>query len=320
MRNKLTIFCFFACTFITVAQQLPYYSQYKAFSIALNPAVTGTKRLLDVRANYRKQWVNFDNAPTTQNLQVNSRLFKGLMGFGLGFMRDNLSVTSRNYYSFSYAFHIRYPDIELSMGLSANLINYRIDYSKLNFFSGYDQVIQQGMMLKDNSFDMGAGLLLYNDRFHFGFSALDLVGGKGKFHDPAADSISRGTLKNVPHTFVSVGYNWDMNRMFIWENTILANLVESAPLQIEYNLRLHYKQAFFLSGSIRRKDAIGVGCGYTFKDQLQIGYTYDIGTSQLKLFHSNTHEITIVFSSNLEKYKRYGSNKGFKRQKYGYMF
>ena len=46
-------------------QQVPQYTQYVFNHFSINPAVAGSKDCLDVRLGYRKQWVGFENAPTT---------------------------------------------------------------------------------------------------------------------------------------------------------------------------------------------------------------------------------------------------------------
>lgn len=80
----LSLYTFVCKPVVMHAQQLPYYTQFKPGNIFLNPAVAGTKRLVDARINYRRQWVGFPDAPITQSIAVNSRLMKGTLGAGIG--------------------------------------------------------------------------------------------------------------------------------------------------------------------------------------------------------------------------------------------
>jgi hypothetical protein len=60
--------------------------------------------------------------------------------------------------------------------------------------------------------------------------------------------------------------------------------------------------------------------GYTLKDQLQIVYSYDVVTSSLRKYQSGSHEISLIYSTNLgfDKKKR-GFNNRFLRQRFQYL-
>ena len=79
------------------------------------------------------------------------------------------------------------------------------------------------------------------------------------------------------------------------------------------------KQQLIAGLSFRLNDAIALQLGYTIKDNIQISYSYDIITSPLRKYQSGTHELNIVFSSNLGTDKKRRGNKRFIRQKYSYM-
>ena len=301
------------------AQQLPYFTQFQTNSVMLNPAVTGTKRLIDFRMDYRNQWVGYDDNPKTEGFDLNSRLMKGTMGAGLSMYKDQTGYTTRSIYTASYAYHIHYPDVELSMGLGGNMIKYAIDGSQITVRESYDQAINTAILARTKAVDANAGLLLYNDRFHFGFSVLDLLSSKEQFFKN--DTTKKTILNKVPHTYVTVGYNWAGDPRFVWENSVQVNLVSGAPLQLAYNLLVHYKNVVAAGTSIRLRDAVALHIGFTFRDDLYVAYSYDIGINALHTYQSNTHEIMLVYSSNLPRYYgKKGSVKEFQRQKFGYMF
>jgi type IX secretion system PorP/SprF family membrane protein len=304
---------------ISQAQQLPYFTQFKPNAVVLNPAVAGTKRLFDIRLDYRNQWVGFDDNPKTQGLDINSRLMKGTMGVGFSMYKDQTGPTSRSIYSLAYAYHIKFPDVHLSMGLAGNWIRYMVDGTKMTIRYQIDQAVNTAVSDKTRAIDASAGMLLYNDRFHFGFSALDLFSTKEQLYKN--DTTKKSMIKMVPHTYVSTGYNWSGDPRFVWENSVQANLVSGAPMQVDYNLRVHYKEMVMAGFSIRRHDAFALHAGFTFRDEIMISYSYDFGINALRTYHTNTHEVMIVYSTNLPRYfgKR-NDLKEFRRQKFGYMF
>ena len=299
---------------IAAGQQLPYFTQTNTNYYLLNPAVTGTKKLVDLRVNYRTQWVGFEGAPKTQSVSFHSRFLKGLMGLG-GFMyKDETGRIKHHNYSLSYAFHAKFPDVELSLGLSGNMMRYYFDGTQSTIHNSHDKAVDRSLIASDWIPNGNAGVYLYNDRFHFGISALNLLQTDAEFYE--TDTLKKAKLGTVPHTFLSLGYNFDTSVDFVWEHTLQAGAITGAPLLIDYNLRIHIKEQLFAGMAFRIKDAVALQLGYTWKKQLQIGYSYDLVVSKLRAHQSGSHEVTLVYRSNIFKEKRRGSMDGFLRQKY----
>src|SRR4051812_45521254 len=95
MKKSGLYLLFFLASTCVVAQQMPFYSQYRSNMYMLNPGITGTKRLIDARINYRAQWVGYDDAPRTTSVSVNSRFMKGKMGAGIYMMQDNIGPSKQ---------------------------------------------------------------------------------------------------------------------------------------------------------------------------------------------------------------------------------
>lgn len=304
-----------------ISQQLPYYTQYHNGSIYLNPAVTGTKRIVDLRLNYRTQWIGFEDAPKTQSVDLSGRFLKGKMGAGLMMFKDQTGPTKRSFYNLSYAFHIRYPDVELSLGASANMMNYFIDGSLINTRNNQDHAVMYNTISKDKIYDASAGFLLFNDRFHIGISFMNIIQSRAKFYKDVPDSLKAAKLKMAVHPYVTLGYNWSGNPLLVFENALQANYVPGTVLMLDYSLRIYFREQIFAGFNIRLRDAICPGAGVIIANDFKISYSYDIGISKLRGGHSNTHEIMLVYSSNLESIlgKRRGDG-GFRKQKFQYMF
>ena len=320
MRALLFIFTFSFVSGI-FAQQLPYYTQMKANEIFLNPAVTGTKRLFDLRLIYRDQWVGFDGQPKTKGFNMNSRFYKGKMGLGMQYITDETGPTRRNMTNFAYSFHFRYPDVEMSFGLSANLYKYFLNGSLMTIRNLQDEAIQLGLMSDSRLFDMNFGFLLYNDRFQVGLSAQNLIQQSAKFYEDVPDSLKEANLKMVLHPFFTVGYNWGGNPDFVWENYLMAGYITGATISMDYSLRMYFKNKLIAGASYRLKDAFALHAGFILMDQVQVCYSYDLGISALRKAHQNSHEISIVWSSDLEFI--FGKRRGngmFAKQKFQYLF
>lgn len=303
---------------ILFTQQLPYYTQYRSNPLVFNPAVTGTKRMLDVRMNYRKQWVGFDGQPTTKGISVNSRLFKGMMGLGMIYYVDETGPTRRDMYQGTYAFHLRKPDFEISMGLGVHMMKYTIDGFLISIMDQSDNAIMLSYLAQSKNFDANAGFYVYNDRFHFGLAFLDLLQMPIKFYPGSEEQ--KANIYFAPHTFASIGYNWAEHPDYVWENSLMANYVKGSPLQVDYNLRLHIREEFFVGLGIRRKDAIAAQFGINLLNEIQLSYSYDYGISKLRSAHSNSHEIHLIWSTNLPYVFGNNRHSDFQKRKYGYYF
>jgi type IX secretion system PorP/SprF family membrane protein len=295
------------------AQQLPYYTQFKTNMYMINPGITGTKRTVDARLNHRIQWVGDDGAPKTTAFSVHNRFKKGKMGLGLSFLKDEIGPSQQMAIGASYAYHIRFPDVELSLGGAGHVTKYTFDGSKTTVHNAQDPAINMGTSTFDWVPDASFGLYLYNDRFHFGASALHFMEREVELYK--ADTAKKGIIKYATHVNVTLGYNYSNNPDYVMENTIYANYVTGVPVMLDYTVRLHYKSKVFAGVSFRLKDAVALHVGATLFDYLQISYSYDVLISKLKPYSKGSHEIMLSFSHNV----RLNKSK-FIHQRYAYMF
>jgi type IX secretion system PorP/SprF family membrane protein len=318
MKKNTLIFLLFLFATCAVAQQMPYYSQFKNNAYMINPAVTGTKRLVDARINYRSQWAGYEDAPKTGNLSLHSRFLKGKMGAGLYLMQDKIGPFKQTNFGLSYAYHLRFPDVELSAGVAGNFAKQTLIGNKMFLHHTQDPSIDQHVTNSTWANDLHAGVYLYNDRFHVGLSALHMLETTAEFYKQ--DTLKKGFLKYADHVNFTLGYNYSQNPDYIFESTLYGIYVAGTPFNLDYTLRLHYKQMIFAGFSLRMRDAVAIHVGGTFMEDYQVSYSYDILIGKMKKYSNGTHEIMITFSSNIIKQKRGRVNDKFLHQRYGYMF
>src|SRR3954470_14683906 len=171
MRKKIYILLFSVSAFGMVSQQLPQYSQYMLNEMAINPAVAGRDDFAEVRSNNRHQWVGIPDAPRTYMLTLQGPIEQGKMGLGMGIYTDIVGPTRRTGINFSYAYHLKLTEkYNLSMGLSAGLLQWGIDGNKVTLHDEGDQQLgsnYQTTMVPD----FGAGINFYQKKvFHIGFA------------------------------------------------------------------------------------------------------------------------------------------------------
>lgn len=320
MKKHIVLFsiCLMWFSLTTVAQQMPYYSQFKSNSFMLNPAITGTKRLVDARLNYRMQWVGYDNAPRTYNFSAHSRFYKGKMGAGLYVMQDNIGPSKQLNLGASYAYHIRFPDVELSAGIAGNVTRYTLMGDQLFIHNSIDPAIDQHITNTTWTPDAHAGLYLYNDRFHVGISAMHLFQSTAEFYK--RDTTKKGQIKYVNHINFTLGYNYSQNPDWIFQSTLYGIYVGGTPFNLDYTLLVHYKEKIFAGVSVRLRDAIALHVGASFMDDFQVSYSYDLLIGNTKKYSSGSHEIMLVFSSSIFRPRHGRVSDKFLHQRYGYLF
>jgi type IX secretion system PorP/SprF family membrane protein len=300
------------------AQQMPYYSQYRSNLYMLNPGVTGTKKLVDARINYRNQWMGYEDAPKTYSLGAHSRFMKGKMGAGFYVMQDQIGPSKLMNLGLSYAYHIRFPDVELSAGIAANFTKHTLNGNKMFLHNTQDPALDQHVINSTWVPDALAGIYLYNDRFHIGLSALHMLESTAEFYKN--DSTKKGLIKYADHVNFTLGYNYSQHPDYIFESTLYGTYIAGTPFNLDYTLRVHYRQMVFAGLSIRLRDAIALHVGFTFLEDFQVSYSYDFLTSKIGNYSSGSHEVMLAFSSSIFKQKHGRVNDKFLHQRYGYLF
>ena len=317
IRSYFIIIFIFNCLF-GIAQQYPWWSQYSSNQTLLNPGFCGTKRLVDFRLNYRNQWTGFNGAPKTYVLSLHSRLMKGRLGVGGFLFKDDIGPFRNFNTSLTAAYHVKFPDSELSFGIQGNYTSRSFIGSEVTLRNQQDGAINQYIVDKVSNFDGSLGLVYYNDRFHIGIAANNIASSKFEFYK--SDTLKKGKFINVPHYNLSAGYNFAESTDYTFENSILAVYIPGVPFSFDYTLRLHIKKQIMGGVSFRVNDSVSLHLGFTFKEDYQIYYSYDIITSALRSYQKGTHEIKLVFSSFLGTNKRKrGFNGRFLKQRFQYL-
>ncbi len=301
------------------AQQYPWLTQYRSNLYMFNPGFCGTKRVIDFRIFYRNQWTGFEGAPKTYAASFNARYFKGKLGTGAYVFQDNIGPFQTTNASLTFAFHLKFDDIEMSVGVQGNYLAQNFDGTKVTLHNQIDRGINQYVGANSNCFDGSAGIVLYNDRFFFSFGAINLIGNEMVYYK--TDPNHHGRYKNEVAYSLGAGFNYAENKDFIFENSIMALYTAGVPFYFDYTLRLHIRNKFFGGFSFRPGDAIALHLGITVQNALQIGYSYDITTSPLAAYVGGTHEIKLIFSSNAgtDNKHKHGINNKFLKQKFQYL-
>ena len=296
--KKLLLFVFVSVSIYNFnAQQIALNSQYMFSSFAINPAVAGTKNYSPLAFTFRRQWMGIDEAPVTQNLMGHAYLGKNI-GTGFHFFNDASGPTRRTGFSGAFSYQIKTgPSSKLSFGLSGSLTQFVIDRDRL-ITEIPDDVAVMNSTNNEVIPDVNFGIYWYGERHYLGVTGFHLLESKSDLFDltsPVSNTLDRAIYANTGYVF-AVGSN------FAIEPSVLFRYMFNAPFQFDGNLRFIIKDAYWLACSYRLDDALAIMLGTDF-GPFEMGYSYDLGMSDIKTYNTGTHEIYlgIKMSKNAKK-------------------
>ena len=272
-----------------MAQQLPHYTQYLLNDYAINPAVGGSTPYWEAKSNNRYQWVGVVDAPRTYILSVQGPTNNRKMGIGGSLFTDITGPTRRTGVRLSYAYHLKLNEkMKLSLGASGGALQFLIDGSKIVFREDGDIALSSGIQSVTVP-DAAAGVYLYSDRFFVSVSAPQLLTYKLQFFEDYDQTDSR----LARHFFGAAGYKFALSDDFDLQPAAMVKYVDPVPVQAELTLRAIYRDAIWAGASYRTESAIGIMVGYTFQQNLTLGYSYDFISNNLNRFSTGSHELML---------------------------
>ncbi|QJD96987.1 PorP/SprF family type IX secretion system membrane protein [Mucilaginibacter robiniae] len=301
------------------AQVDPHFSQYYAYPLWLNPALTGVfNGQSRFSANYKNQWATVNQAYQTT---AASGDFKTSDKLSLGFTVLDQSAGGRsfNYFdaygSLGYGIAISNDGSQrLSFGLQAGLINRSFDMSKLQFGDQYNPGVGFDPSLPSYEnfsnthttvFDANAGIFYYDGNPN---KTMNAFGGVSVGHlSRPKDGFSADNKAKIPLRYdVHGGIRIHASDYF--DITPHALYIKQQNSQIEAlgvysELKVSDSQGLMLGGMFRWNDAAVANVGYHI-NSLLIGASYDFNTSSLNRATSGQGgielSISYVFSKHLQ--------------------
>jgi len=273
------------------AQQLPQLTQYQFNDYVFNPAVAGSRNFFELRSGHRYQWVGIQDAPRTFTLSGTTPIGEK-MGVGGYLFTDIVGPTRRTGVQFSYAYHLQFTDdLKLSLGLSAGLLQFLIDGSKITLRDPGDPAMDdqlRGELMPDAKF----AFYLYHPKFWFGATAPQLLRNRVQFFEERSEVLSR----MEDHYYVTGGYRIALGEDWKLEPSFLLKYVDPVPPKLDVTATIRYKNTVWLGASYRTNDAYAAMVGIWLKETFQFGYSYDIITSNLRNYSTGSHEVMLALT------------------------
>jgi len=300
MKKSLIVILLTLACLSSKAQELtiPQLSQYIADNpFLMSPTYAGVGDHIKVRLNGLTQWVGVEDAPDTQTLAADARI-GDRSGIGMLLYNDSNGETKQRGSRVSFAHHLildRYDDEFLSLGLSYNFNQFRIDIE--NFRNNNDPSVTDDRATTNHNFDVG---VLYRlDKFYFSLNASNLLNKDLRAFNPIFEP---NTLRNY---YVYTGYSFSKkdNSKIEVEPSVFFQWFENdgrSVTDLNAKFRFHDFEDYYYLGLTYRflNDQIGTPlyiapiAGFK-KNNFYFGYSYQVIANEILGYSSGTHVVTV---------------------------
>jgi type IX secretion system PorP/SprF family membrane protein len=295
MRKVLLAVCLSFLAIATFAQQDPQFTQNMFMKLPVNAGYAGTTGSLCATLAYRTQWVGFPGAPKTFFFSADMPLLGLHGGVGLTIMKDKLGNFNFTHARGAYSYHKPIGATGLlGVGLDIGILQSAVEYNWLapDGTTGMaDQAIPNQQVHK-MTYDVGFGAYYRTDQLHVGISMSHLPGKAEKLTAPDFN------YQLARHYYIMAGYDFFLSSKITVRPSIHIKS-DAAVTTFDLHGDILFDNFIWGGVSYRLQDAIapmvGVALKVDAKSTLKIGYSYDLGTSDLKAYHRNTHEILVNY-------------------------
>lgn len=285
-------------------QQPGHYSLYMLNKLAFNPAYAGMDNALSVTGMFRKQWVNLDGSPTTQNLTVHMPFYLAGGGIGLAIENDVLGASRHTSAMLAYNYQLSLGSGYLALGLAAGIAQRGLDGNKLRTPEGiYSEpgVIQHN----DDLLPIGqesATVPTFDVGIYYQSEWLEIGAAARNITEASADfSTLSITLRR--NYFATLDLHFELTRSITLHPSVLVRS-DLAQTQTDVSLRIQYNDNIFGGASFRGYnsnsiDAVAILAGWKLSDKITLAYAYDLTLSDLNLVSNGSHELMLGYRLNL---------------------
>lgn len=294
--NRLIVILYFLCISIaSFAQQDAMFTRYTFVSNMLyNPASTGRTDGILTSLAYRTQWAKIPAAPSTIALAAESSLNDGRAGLGLNIFRDKIGFDMHTGVHANYAYRIPISSkYVLSLGIKGGASIISSDFADVITPNPgqIDPIYSENIQVVVPK--AGFGFFLHNDKSYVGFSVPAVISsipdGRFTYEDDAA-FLSH-------HYYFTTGHVFDIpNTDLQLKPSAFVKYHPTAPLQVDLNAQMWYKDIFSFGLGYRTGDAISGMFDMALTKDIVFSYAYDYTFSDFRVIADGAHEFVLLYT------------------------
>jgi len=300
MKNNFYLRCIFSLIIFSLpfgkgrgwvtAQQTPQYTQFMLNNYGMNPAACGiSNNHIEMLAGFRRQWVGFENSPSTSFFNINTyfgrkgSFNRGWHGVGAYWQGDKMgSIIKVDDFYASYTYNMRLMRHGyIAFGMAAGARRYGFRITDVN-----DPVLTaKNIWLYP---DFIPGVKYYNNSWTFDLSVKQLY----KFKVKQGGNMVGSPSKLSPHLYFSASYKWWARSYLLVVHSVHLKYNFSSLPSIDYNALAYLNKNFAVGISYRHMDAIAGIFQFRF-DKLVIGLAYDYTIAPYRIGFANSQEVML---------------------------
>jgi len=310
-----------ASQFVTAQEGLPIYSDYLTDNYyLLHPSMAGVSNCNKLRLTGRQQWFGDEDAPSLQTMSINGRIGESSSGVGAIFFNDKNGYHSQSGAYLTYAHHLLFSrntiDLNmLSFGLSAGLIQYKLDETA---FREFDPIIK-GIEQSASDFNVDFGFSYHFIDFYAHATVKNALANNGVNINEQSVSYDnlRTYLVSAGNVFSKFGSDWSYEPSFMYaykdatkESFIDVNFkayrgLDSGNIFAGISYRRSFDGAEFSDGNGISSQKLQyftpiVGTEY---NNFVFAYTYSYQANSVVFNNGGYHQITLGFNFGCRKEK-----------------
>ncbi|MEQ9442578.1 MAG: type IX secretion system membrane protein PorP/SprF [Cyclobacteriaceae bacterium] len=268
-------------------QQSAVYSQYVFNRLVINPAYAGSQDQLSITTLHRRQWDNFEGAPTTNTLVAHKSVKNKNIGVGLLASSERIGVHADQRLYLMYSYKIKLVHGTLSMGLQGGFSRIQSDFSELNLKS--EDILVSGFR---NSFNpnFGTGLYYSNNTFFAGLSIPYLL------NNQLNNGVELEAMgKEKRYYFLTVGQVFTLSPQVKVLPSALVRVQEGNASSVDVGANLIFDDVLTVGASYRSEDALVSIVKLEVSQNISVGYSYDHTLSDIGQYSNGSHEFMLGY-------------------------
>ena len=279
---------------IANAQSSYTSSQWSRYKTSQNIAYAGYYDYLTAGLLHKSQWVGWDNAPTWQELEIQSPLKSASNAISVTYNMENYPTRNKTQrVKLGYTYIIKMSNFKTAFGLGMG-VNYHTN-NVIDIRDAGDPAFsneKQSYIIPQATF----GVAFYNKKFHAGLSIPEFFGAKlsdGGDYTPDMDF-------NDLLFKITGGYNYKLGLGGVNADLSSDMLLSysSSFMQVDVNTIATINNSIIAGLGYRLQDAAYVVLGYKINRQFSVAYSYDYNYGLREVNVTGSHIIGIIYDLN----------------------
>ncbi|MCR9154274.1 MAG: type IX secretion system membrane protein PorP/SprF [Bacteroidetes bacterium] len=301
--KKFSLIIVLLLPFLGIAQQDVQFSQYMFNRIYYNPGAAGSGSAICISGLHRSQWVGFEGAPVTQNVNVNVPIKALHGGLGLSIVNDQIGFFNNISARLMYGYQFQLASGTLGIGAGATFLNNQVNGTAwipadYNTAMGGQDVFIPGLNETGFQVDAVFGIHYESQNLWGGLSTTRVI----ESSTDIGSNFQGATtfIRNARHYYLMGGYNFAVPASN-WElrPSTLVKLSTGSTI-FDVNVLGVYNNKFWGGVTYRLQDAVVAMIGWQATPDLRLGYSYDVATSALSTNGGGSHEIMANYCFKIE--------------------